>query len=810
MEKLDQLRQLAAYYRDLLSALSMQSGKHLVDIHKVLGYGLIADLNIFVSGYEIFLENETVKFTIDRMSPNAVANILKLADRSEEAGTEDQSEQETPTPEELARKATSARLIAIFRKQEQDPYNRETTVGFPVITGMYGKHRFCAPLFYYTVRISHDPLKSEIILIKDFEIPAFNFHLLAHLAGPDGDIDLVRQKVLPYLYREDFERKTIEDIVAIIGEEIDGFRGLVRDSAPAALLQDVLEARESGEVRLLNACIIVNARRSNAFLVDDLSQLAKLKELNGETVIETILADGPPENIEGPGGLDSSNQNRPLLFPFVSNKAQRRAARKADRARFMVIQGPPGTGKSLTIANIVCDLVAQGKTVLISSHQNKALEVIADKLPKIDYLAMSMLKGEKESVARLINQIENFSNYVTDVDLNISKQRLEENLLKIKEKEKTIQELQARFSELKNLERDRYRQQDNTCSYRRYHEIREYDQLDSEDEVPLGHERVVSDGLKEWFGLLQLLKNDLQDLDSIISTLTPNDPQRPMLISEIFEYLKEIIKIYEDTKILLERQESVSLIHGLLGKEKDLENVLVGVRDVNMWLNKHGSQMATTIEELKTFSIINISLSSTRQLARQLGKDVLQRISNISEQAKQLARELGASDLPHESFPLSPSHYNIGLGRDAFGVLSIAASTWWRWYLTPSARNAKRILSQEGFGTTTYKDRTNYLKQVGQWVSHWSMRRKISNMITHLREIGCPLPEQRHDSPIADLIKLANAIPHYTRLLEIQSAYPHTACSEELRNILNEKVNAISDTESCRHVQKTLEDAKYT
>jgi MoxR-like ATPase len=39
------------------------------------------------------------------------------------------------------------------------------------------------------------------------------------------------------------------------------------------------------------------------------------------------------------------------------------------------VEGPPGTGKSLTIANLASHLAASGKTVLITSQKDKALEV---------------------------------------------------------------------------------------------------------------------------------------------------------------------------------------------------------------------------------------------------------------------------------------------------------------------------------------------------------------------------------------------------------------------------------------------------
>jgi len=40
------------------------------------------------------------------------------------------------------------------------------------------------------------------------------------------------------------------------------------------------------------------------------------------------------------------------------------------------VQGPPGTGKTHTIGNLVGHLLAQGKSVLVTSHTTKALRMV--------------------------------------------------------------------------------------------------------------------------------------------------------------------------------------------------------------------------------------------------------------------------------------------------------------------------------------------------------------------------------------------------------------------------------------------------
>ncbi|WP_373299592.1 AAA domain-containing protein [Streptomyces poonensis] len=82
---------------------------------------------------------------------------------------------------------------------------------------------------------------------------------------------------------------------------------------------------------------------------------------------------------EGDGTEDDSGE---MYFALPANEEQRTIAERLRANRLVVVQGPPGTGKTHTIANLVTDLLAQGKRVLITSHTPRALRVLRDKLPE--------------------------------------------------------------------------------------------------------------------------------------------------------------------------------------------------------------------------------------------------------------------------------------------------------------------------------------------------------------------------------------------------------------------------------------------
>ena len=106
------------------------------------------------------------------------------------------------------------------------------------------------------------------------------------------------------------------------------------------------------------------------------------------------------------------SQKQRYLFPLPYNEEQLEIAKRLYEQDAVTVKGPPGTGKSHTIANLISHFVAQGKSILVVSHNAKALSVLQDKLPKgIQELAVSLVNegkgndGLKASVNAIIRNL---------------------------------------------------------------------------------------------------------------------------------------------------------------------------------------------------------------------------------------------------------------------------------------------------------------------------------------------------------------------------------------------------------------------
>ena len=84
-----------------------------------------------------------------------------------------------------------------------------------------------------------------------------------------------------------------------------------------------------------------------------------------------------------PGDFDRQSPRDEFLI-LDADSSQQQAITSTLRGQNGVISGPPGTGKSQTIANLIAELVARGKTVLFVAEKRAALDVVIGRLAKTD------------------------------------------------------------------------------------------------------------------------------------------------------------------------------------------------------------------------------------------------------------------------------------------------------------------------------------------------------------------------------------------------------------------------------------------
>ena len=141
------------------------------------------------------------------------------------------------------------------------------------------------------------------------------------------------------------------------------------------------------------------------------------------------IMEGPSENIseiELTKKIQESDLN-----VLNSDISQDYSINKALNQKVTIIQGPPGTGKSQTIVNLISNIIGSGKTVLFVCEKKAALEVVHNRLKKVNLntlcLPLFISEGSKKEFYTKI--LENYSKIIkSKYDTNHS-QKLDRKLV---------------------------------------------------------------------------------------------------------------------------------------------------------------------------------------------------------------------------------------------------------------------------------------------------------------------------------------------------------------------------------------------
>lgn len=132
----------------------------------------------------------------------------------------------------------------------------------------------------------------------------------------------------------------------------------------------------------------------------------------------------------------SCGESLPILLAKEANREQLEIAERIEQHNAVLVQGPPGTGKTHTIANLLGHFLAQGKSVLVTSHTKKALSVLKDKISDgIKDLCVSVLDDTNLDMVRSVDGISDYMSRHTAKDL---KRRFDSDM---REREDIIRQL---------------------------------------------------------------------------------------------------------------------------------------------------------------------------------------------------------------------------------------------------------------------------------------------------------------------------------------------------------------------------------
>jgi very-short-patch-repair endonuclease len=114
--------------------------------------------------------------------------------------------------------------------------------------------------------------------------------------------------------------------------------------------------------------------------LDDHRETAENHPIVRALAFEDMYIEGGHDPAFELADFDASVRPQDTFSVLDADSSQQLAIQAAINGQSFVLQGPPGTGKSQTIANIISEFVARGRTVLFVSEKQAALDVVYKRL----------------------------------------------------------------------------------------------------------------------------------------------------------------------------------------------------------------------------------------------------------------------------------------------------------------------------------------------------------------------------------------------------------------------------------------------
>src|SRR6266850_84550 len=220
--------------------------------------------------------------------------------------------------------------------------------------------------------------------------------------------------------REELEQ---EGFHPLINGATSGFlkRLVVQLSPRGELLEDRAPAGEAIDPRIGRDPILFLRARTLGFAAAIEGILADLRtredlpwsllNIVGE---ESPIPDAGNAN---PSATRSDQADGEVLLSKPANPEQIRIAQQLEEHGGVLVQGPPGTGKTHTIGNLVGHLLAQGKSVLVTSHTTKALRMVRHHIvPELRPLCVSVLESDLDSRKQLESAVGSIAERLSRAD----------------------------------------------------------------------------------------------------------------------------------------------------------------------------------------------------------------------------------------------------------------------------------------------------------------------------------------------------------------------------------------------------------
>lgn len=313
------------------------------------------------------------------------------------------------------------------------------------------KNEFLTPLLYTPCRLERDgvniscTLQDDVLSLNTGALTALMRksddedemeHMLDGLLEVVPELPLTQDKLNIFLTTL---KSILPDVEISLNHEDDDNENFVKDESDTFYqkidsenLDEFLEdSRESNDNRVSIKLDKVSVTSQSAVILTKrpsitagvLHELTQISEKPSGVFRETALSVVNEEYLRGVGKFfDKSSKDKKELKDFAAvtplslSSSQEEVIRKIEQNPLLAVYGPPGTGKSQTIVNLVAHLIANGKTVLVASRMDKAVDVVAQRLNELGAPFLALRAGRLNYQKQLSFQLQDLIANKIDID----------------------------------------------------------------------------------------------------------------------------------------------------------------------------------------------------------------------------------------------------------------------------------------------------------------------------------------------------------------------------------------------------------
>lgn len=356
--------------------------------------------------------------------------------------------------EYLRLEGSDSKLTELMIQSELSQKDKYLIYGYLFLVGKSSKNRkaneFLTPLLYMPCRLERNGININCMLQDEFL--SLNTGALTAMMKKNDDEDEVEQllegllDVVPELpitdEKLDIFLTTLKSIVPDIEIKIDHSEDVDEDNVTKDFykeeseevkidfdnLEETIDENtvksnvKLDKITLTNQCSIILTKRPSV-TAGVLHELMQIAEKPSGVYRETALNIINDEYLQTKGKLidNPTKQLKDLkdfaaVTPLSLSDSQENVIKSLENNHFVAVYGPPGTGKSQTIVNLVSHLIANGKTVLVASRMDKAVDVVAERLNELGAPFLALRAGRINYQKQLSFQLQDLLSNKVDLD----------------------------------------------------------------------------------------------------------------------------------------------------------------------------------------------------------------------------------------------------------------------------------------------------------------------------------------------------------------------------------------------------------